>query len=464
MKYSLLNDRTRLALVAVTLAASLAQADAGPDAVLRPATGQTEITFWHAMGGPLGDVLNSMIQQFQTSHPDIKITAVNMGEYSSLSQKLMSALWVKSPPVIAQVYESWATQFYEAGELTPIESLLDADPDADKAGRLADLFPALIDDNSWDGRIVTYPFNKSVPVYFYNKRRFDSLGIRQFPATWSEFRRVCKMLTRRTGDRKDWTWGTAGGVNAPLFVSMVLSHNGELMDEKTGRPLFASDAAVEVLEFLTDMILKDSSQVFSVGYSGQDDLLAGRLGMVYGSIVSKSFMRGKERFPISVAPLPYWDKPAATVYGTNIALFRRATAAQKAAAWEFIKWFTEPEQQAHWAARTFYVPSCRSALSIPEYAALLDSVHDLRACVNQMNSAVFEPKSRAWFEGRKIMDSGLEPALRGNMSPRQSLTEAAALMAPTTAGMGKPGFFVLIAVLAIGAAFGLVVLVRRGGR
>jgi hypothetical protein len=78
-----------------------------------------------------------------------------------------------------------------------------------------------------------------------------------------------------------------------------------------------------------------------------------------------------------------------------------------------------------------------------------------------MDHGVFEPKSRIWFEGRKIMDSGLEPALRGLMSPQQSLTEAAALMAPSQASQGRVGFYVLLGLLAIGLAVGIVVVVKR---
>jgi hypothetical protein len=92
---------------------------------------------------------------------------------------------------------------------------------------------------------------------------------------------------------------------------------------------------------------------------------------------------------------------------------------------------------------------------------MLDSVPGWRACVEQMNWGVFEPKSREWFEGRKNLDAGLEPALRGILSPEKSLSEAARLMAPTNASQGKTGFFVLLGALAIGVAVGVVVVLKR---
>lgn len=405
--------------------------------------GIVTISFWHAMGGPLGEVLNSMIEDFELSHPSIKINAVSMGDYGSLAQKLMSALWVNTPPTIAQMYESWTTQFYEANQLTPIESLLKADTTVDVQVFLSDFWPVLIMNNTWDHQLITLPFNKSVPCYYYNLRRFDSLGITQFPATWNEFRSTAKRLTRRTGQLRDWVWGTAGGVNASLFVSMLLSHNGSLLDEKTGRPLFASPQAVEVLQFQVDLIYRDSVQIYSVGYSGQDDLLTGRIGMIYGTSVSRIFMKAKEQFPIGMAPLPYWDKPAAIIQGTNIGLFRRTTPEQKAAAWEFIKWFTAPAQQARWGAATFYVPVRRSAINDSLFRAALRTTPGWEECVAQMDYGVFEPKSRLWFEGRKIMESGLEPALRNILDPVDALNRAAALMSPSRIGQGRVAFYVL---------------------
>ncbi|MEO0108251.1 MAG: ABC transporter substrate-binding protein [candidate division WOR-3 bacterium] len=408
-----------------------------------------EVSFWHAMGGPLGRELNAMIRDFELEHPGIRVNAVSMGDYGSLAQKLMSALWVQKPPTCAQMYESWTTQFFEAGELYPIESLIPASPDG--LTLIHDIYPVLLESNSWNGQLVTLPFNKSVPCYYYNLRRFDSLGIQQFPRTWQEFRARAKQLTRRASSLKDWVWGTAGGVNASVFTSMLLAHNGQLLDDQ-GRARFAESAGVDVLTLQCDMILRDSSQVFSVGYSGQDDLLAGRIGMIYGTSVSRAFIRPKATFPVGMAPLPAWDRRAAIIQGTNIGLFRRSTPAEKAAAWEFIKWFIAPEQQARWARATFYVPVCRRALEIPEFRAQLDSVPGWGECVAQLDWGVFEPKSRVWFEGRKILDSGLEPALRGLLSPEEALRLAAAQMAPPALAQGRIGFFVLIGFMVLGAS------------
>ncbi|MEO0009052.1 MAG: ABC transporter substrate-binding protein, partial [candidate division WOR-3 bacterium] len=91
----------------------------------QPAAGRKIIvTFWHAMGGPLGDALEAMIQEFETQHPEIDIQPVSMANYSSLSQKLMGAVQVNAPPNLAQMYESWTSQFYALNKLVPADSLI----------------------------------------------------------------------------------------------------------------------------------------------------------------------------------------------------------------------------------------------------------------------------------------------------------------------------------------------------
>lgn len=62
-------------------------------------SGPVQVVFWHAMGGPLGDVLeDSLIAEFNSLHDDIEILPVCMGNYSALSQKIMAGVMADSPP------------------------------------------------------------------------------------------------------------------------------------------------------------------------------------------------------------------------------------------------------------------------------------------------------------------------------------------------------------------------------
>jgi len=377
------------------------------------------------MGGESQKTLKTMVDRFESTHSSIHIELVGMGNYDALSQKLMGAVAAKNPPVIAQMYENWTTQLHAGGELVYLDSFVHG-PDGLSAEDLADIYPALLGNNSWDGKLLTLPFNKSVPVYYYNVPMFAAAGFPEFPKTWTEFKTAANRLTKRDAASNVETWGAAGGTDIWIFGSMLYQRGSRFLEQEDGRPLFNGKEGVEALQFQVDMVLKDRVQNTDVGRTPMDDFLVGRMATLTGSSTWRAPVVDKESFPVGMAPVPTWDKPAAIVYGTNIGMFRRATPEQKAAAWRFIKWFTSPEQQVEWSLGTWYVPIHRRSLEDPRMVERLAKTPGLRAAYAQMDCAVFEPRGLKWLAGRKALVEELEQAMLGAKTPKQALDDAAA--------------------------------------
>ncbi|MEO0077110.1 MAG: extracellular solute-binding protein, partial [candidate division WOR-3 bacterium] len=234
-----------------------------------------------------------------------------------------------------------------------------------------------------------------------------------------------KLTKDFNNDGKPEIWGTGGSVNSWLFGCMLYQKGGKLLDEVNKRVTFNTKIGAEILQYMIDLIYKDSSCNFISGYEPQNDFLSGKLAIIYGTIVSWAYMKDKMTFPIGIAPLPSWEQNAVLSYGTNICLFRKATDKQKEAAWRFIKWFTRPKQQARWASETFYVPVCRQALTEPSYAKLLSEVKGLRQAIEQLNYAQFEPRGEEWFAGRRYLGEAMEEAMRLKTLPQDALNNAA---------------------------------------
>jgi ABC-type glycerol-3-phosphate transport system substrate-binding protein len=72
------------------------------------------------------------------------------------------------------------------------------------------------------------------------------------------------------------------------------------------------------------------------------------------------------------------------------------------------------------------VPARRSSLAVPEYAEFVRSVPGLSAALAQLEYVSFEPKSEAWFSGRKILGDALEKVMRGESGAQAALDAAAA--------------------------------------
>ncbi|MRR08602.1 extracellular solute-binding protein, partial [bacterium] len=128
----------------------------------------SELTFWHVMGGPLGKTMEAMAGDFQRQS-GVKLTMVNMGSYDALSQKLMASMAAGNTPVLAQSYESWTSQLLEAkakdNGIKPFQDFVGGKGGLDSAS-LADFYPVMLAECSRDGRLVSMPFNKRVPVYY----------------------------------------------------------------------------------------------------------------------------------------------------------------------------------------------------------------------------------------------------------------------------------------------------------
>ncbi len=403
-------------------------------------TGRVDVVFWHAMGGPLGDVLeDSLIADFNSTHPDIRVVPVNMGNYRALSQKIMASVMAGSPPAMAQAYETWTSQLVRGGVLVPLDSLMQADP-LYSGDDWDGFFRVFRENNTYNGRIYSFPFNKSVPLIYYNVDLYDQLGL--VPAeTWAEQRVLLKALcldVNGDGDLLDEgdRWGTAFGPSVWTFECLLAQAGGSLLDDEETSAAFNGPAGIEALGFLTDLLYVDRTAYLSSGYDHQRDFLDGGLGQVQGSVTSLAFMEqemerrresGLPSFTIGVAALPGHRERRVYISGTNVVLFRNQDPRVVDAGWEFIRWFTSPEQQARWAAGSGYLPAGRASLDDPLMVRKFSAYPGLLSVVQQVETALHEPQATAWYDGREFLSEALEIVLYGRMSAEEALNRAAAL-------------------------------------
>ncbi len=387
---------------------------------------KVKVTFWHGLSGPLGDTLNEMIREFNRTHEDIEVVANPISSYTALSQKLMASIQAKKQPDIAQVFESWTSKYIEAGVLCSYDELMKEDKNFDPKS-LDDIYPVFLKSNTFNGTIYSFPFNKSVRAYFYNKDDFYRAGLdpNKFPATWEEFRDYCKKLTRDTNkDGKPDAFGTNFNVNEWQFINLLHQAGGTILDANN-QPIINSPEGIEALSYLTDLLIKDKTVYMVREYEGQNDFLAGLVAMYEGSSVSIVHMKQQPiNFNIGYAPLPIHKTNKSAVSGANIVIFKSGDRKREQAAWEFIKWFTDTEQTAKWSAKTCYMPVRKSAMNSPTLQNFLKEYPQFQGIYQQLDSAVYEPQIPAWFKARPELKGFLEKAMRDDQTPKQALDDA----------------------------------------
>ncbi len=86
---------------------------------------QTEVQWWHAMGGALGEKLNKIANDFNASQSDYKITPVYKGNYTETLTAAIAAFRAKENPAIVQVFEvGTATMMAAEGAIYPVYRLM----------------------------------------------------------------------------------------------------------------------------------------------------------------------------------------------------------------------------------------------------------------------------------------------------------------------------------------------------
>jgi multiple sugar transport system substrate-binding protein len=390
---------------------------------------RTEVVFWHAMGGPLGDGLRKLVDEFNDTHPDIYINAIAMGNYTALSQKIMAAVQTGNQPDISQVYESWTSNMMKGDVLKPVEEFI-AEDESFGEEDLEDIYPVFINCNTIDGRLVTFPFNKSVRVMYYNKDILfqNDLNPNKPPLNWTEFREMSRNLTIDIdGDGEPDRYGTTLKISAWQFENLLLQAGGEIMDDTATIPLFNSPEGVEALEYLNGILNEDKTAYLSPGYDGQNDFLAGKVVFYEDSSVSIAYMKNTGiDFNLGISSVPVQATRRNIISGTNVAIFKSDNKKVEKAAWEFVKWFTSSEITAKWSEYTYYMPVRRSAFRQQNLKSRLFSNPEIKFVYDQLEHADFEPQISEWFETRKYLeDQVIESVLRGKSKPKEALDRAA---------------------------------------
>jgi len=389
---------------------------------------QDEVIFWHVMGGPLGKTLDSMVADFTAANPGQKIDPISMGSYTALSQKLMASVAAGNEPLLAQSYEAWTSQLLEKDAVKPFGDYIAGMNDTNY---LKDFFPVMLAECSRNGKLTSLPFNKSVPVYYYNKDLFAKAGLdpEKFPDTWDQFVETAKKLTLDSNaDGNPEQWATAFPVgSAWMFQCLVLQNGGEIFSSDGKKVVFDSREGIEALQYMVDLIYKHKVAFLTTGYEHQNDFLSGRVAMIQSSSASLAYMaQQKITFNLGIAPLPMKKRKAVVLSGTNIIMFRKPQNELMSRGWELVRWMMEPANSARWSAETSYLPVRRSALQEKSLRDKFARYPGLEAAYGQLEYAYPEPNEVIWNIGRSIMDEdGLQPALKGFKTPTEALHKAA---------------------------------------
>src|SRR5215467_11746194 len=85
-----------------------------------PSEAKTEIQWWHAMQGVLGERVNEIAAKFNASQNDYEVKAVFKGPYPDTLNAAIAAYRAKQPPHVVQVFEVGTQTMLSSGAVYPV--------------------------------------------------------------------------------------------------------------------------------------------------------------------------------------------------------------------------------------------------------------------------------------------------------------------------------------------------------
>src|SRR2546430_3817940 len=182
-----------------------------------PARAVVEIQWWHAMQGELGRQLERVAADFNDSQRDYQIVPVNKGLYTETLSAAIVALRSRQQPAIVQVAEvATATMMAAKGAVYPVYQLMRDQGEAFDPGVYLPAVTGYYTDVT--GNMLSFPFNASTPILYYNKNLFRAAGLNPeiAPKTWPEVGAAAKRL-RQAGAACGGTTSWPSWINVENF-------------------------------------------------------------------------------------------------------------------------------------------------------------------------------------------------------------------------------------------------------
>ena len=420
------------AMAACGAAQSTSESTVGPVKFGDPVT----VTFWHTQTAANATALDEMVSRFNSSNgKNITLKSEYQGNYTQVFQKIMAAIQAGSPPDTAVAYESMVAEYMKANASVNLDDYALKGPLALTKDDLADIFPQYLDANKYDafnGKLLSYPFTKSLAVNYYNEDVMRGAGMSKFSGvSMDEFKKAVATLTKKDGGRTT-LYGTHITNDASYIDAFIYANGGELLNKEKTKVRFNEDPAVQVFD-MWGQFAKDGMGYTANGFEWQSDFGAAKVAQAQQSSTGYTFVRdevnkaSKNKWGIGLIPQKDTAKPATVMFGGNITVLKspKGQELRQAGAWEWIKFFTNKENTATFAVKSSYMPLRKSAADNAEIKQMWQANPQAKQAFDLTQYARPEPNITAWQDIRTVLQDALVAVTTGKMTAKQALDQAA---------------------------------------
>jgi len=398
------------------------------------AAAQTEINWWHAMGGANGERVDRMAAEFNAMQDEFVVVPTYKGNYTETMTAAIAAFRAGEQPALVQVFEvGTATMMAAEGAIYPVEQLM---ADAGEPFNGDDYLPAVVSYyQTPEGELLSMPFNSSTPVLWYNADALSAAGA-EVPTTWDEVEAAAQALVDN-----GMACGLSFGWQSWVMIENYSAWNDlPLGTQENGFAGFDTELTFntpEVAARLDAVAAMSDNGRFVYGGRRGDSLplfTNGECGMwmnssaYYGSIVDQAdFEFGQTMLPVDTS---ISDEPQNSIIGgaTLWALQGQDPEVYRGLA-QFLTYLSSAEVQAWWHQETGYVPITTAAYELSQEQGFYDSNPGTDTAIQQLSLNTPTPNSRGLRFGnfvqiRDVINEELEALWAGDIDAQQALDNA----------------------------------------
>ncbi|MEL6225494.1 MAG: sn-glycerol-3-phosphate ABC transporter substrate-binding protein UgpB [Pseudomonadota bacterium] len=401
------------------------------------ANAQTEVQFWHAMGGALGEAVDQFAADFNASNNACTINATYKGNYTETMTSAIAAFRAGEQPHIVQVFEVGTATMMAAedkGAVYPVWKLMeDAGVEFDQSAYL----PAVISYyTDTEGKLLSLPFNSSTPVLWYNKTALDAAGV-AVPTTWDEVVEASRAL-KANDVAKPFSFGWQSWTQIENYSAW---HNVNLGTEQNGFAglntefTFDNEAVVNHIQRIADM---GEEGLFVYGGRRGDSraqFVNGETALwinssaYYGGFKNDitDFEFGQAMLPLDTAVA---DEPQNSIIGgATLWVLNGGEAPEYKCVAEFFSFLSSAEQQATWHQNTGYVPITTAAYTLSKEQGFYKTDPMTDIAIKQLSLNEPTPASKGLRFGnfvqiRDILNEEMEAVWSGEKDAVTAMADA----------------------------------------
>jgi len=397
---------------------------------------QTEIQWWHSMGGALGEALNGLANQFNESQKEYKVVTTFKGTYPESMTAAIAAFRAGNAPHILQVFEvGTATMMAAKGAIVPVAKVMaDAKEPFDPKAYLPTVTGYYSDVK---GNMLSFPFNSSTVMFYINHDAFKKAGLEpKAPKTWKEVQAAADKL-KAAGQQCVYTTSWPSWMHIENFSAW---HNVPIGTKQNGMGGFDTQFSINSplhvrhISMLAEMAKK--GQFTYAGRTNQGDakFSSGECAMFSGSAGAQAGIKKAAKFDWSINFIPYHDDVKGApqnsiIGGASLWVMGGKKPADYRGVAKFMAFLSKPEVQMDWHTKTGYVPITQASYDLTRKSGFYDKNPGADMPVRQLTNKAPTANSKGlrfgnFVQGRTVIEEELEAAFAGKKDAKSALDDA----------------------------------------